>query len=404
MAFGKDILNAVSSGFTGGLSSLAGSLGSAVSGGLNQLFAGIQAKRDHEYFLKRADVQQQMEHETMDKQQQMAIDFWKMQNEYNDPSAVADRYRNAGINPLNAFEGSVVGLGASSAPLPHAGTGYGSGSGLGSSGGIVDPSSVALAGAGIKEKLEGLDIDRENVRGLNLLRQTEAKLNDAKSLVSDQEWKNLKQTYDFLQKKQPIELDEARQNLENLRSVQREIESRIDLNDQEKKNKEEALEGIRIANAIASLQYAILKETGLKRANAEIAQIYANTRALNSEADYKDSLADKVYIETLAIPVELNLEKIRTFTSVASAFSDIKVDNANIKSIEAKIANIKFENSIKAVHAFLDAWDTILNEKWDRDNSSEQRSEDRDQRSKDNDKRMLSGLLQAALFVMTKGK
>lgn len=297
--FAKNVLGALSSGFTGGLSSIAGSIGSAVSGGIGQLFNSMQAKRDHEYFVKRSDYQQQLQHQTMDKQQQQTIDFWNMQNEYNDPSAVAERYRNAGINPLSAFGGSVVGLGASSAPMPSAGSAYGAGAGGSSLHSMDSPASVALAGAGIKEKLDGLDIDRENILGLNLLRQTESRLNDAKTLVSDQEWKNLKQTFDFLNDKHSIELDEARQNLENLRAAYREIESRTDLNEQEKKNKEEALEGIKTANAIASLQYAILKETGLKRANAEIAQIYANTRALNSEADYKGSLADKVYIETL---------------------------------------------------------------------------------------------------------
>lgn len=144
--FGESVLGALKSGFTGGLGSLAGSIGSAVSGGLGQLFASMQAKRDHEYFLKRADYQQQLQHETMDKQQQQTIDFWNMQNEYNDPSAVASRYRNAGINPLSAFGGSVVGLGASSAPMPTAGSAYGAGAGS-----VLppmdSPANVALAGS-----------------------------------------------------------------------------------------------------------------------------------------------------------------------------------------------------------------------------------------------------------------
>lgn len=161
--FGKQVLGSLASGIGGGLGSLAGSLGSAVSGGLGQLFKSIQDKREHEYFTKRADYQQQLQHETMDKQQQQSIDFWNMQNEYNDPAAVASRYRNAGISPLSAFGGSVVGLGASSAPMPNAGSAYGAGAGGSALPSMDSPSSVALAGSQIEKT--GADIEHLSLTG-----------------------------------------------------------------------------------------------------------------------------------------------------------------------------------------------------------------------------------------------
>lgn len=159
MGLGKDILNSLSSGLTGGLGSIAGSIGSAVSGGLGQLFKSAQDKREHEYFIKRSDYQQKLQKEIMDKQQQQAIDFWNMQNEYNDPTAVADRYRNAGINPLSAFGGSVVGLGASSAPMPSAGSAYGAGAGGSSLPSLDSPMNVALAGSQISKT----ELEKENL-------------------------------------------------------------------------------------------------------------------------------------------------------------------------------------------------------------------------------------------------
>lgn len=399
--FGKNVVNALSSGFTGGLSSLAGSFGSAAGGLINQLFAGRNARREHEYFQKRADIQQQKQLEIMDQQQKQAIEMWNMQNEYNKPAAVADRYRAAGINPLSAFGGGPVGLGASSMNMPSATPAYGSGASASAGPGAVDPSSVALAGANIVEKLGNLDVSRANVDGLNLLRQSERALNFAKKLVSDQERDNLKQLHDFLDEKNPIELDTARQTLKNAQEMEKQIKSETALNEQETKNKAEALEGITIANAIASVQLAIIEATGMQKANAEIAEIYANVRYLDAKAAEAKQNKDNAYFDMLMKPVKLNLEYVNTMVTAAEAFSGISLDAAQRDNLVKKTENIDVENAFKAVDLFIDAWDKFVNSSKDRESRDKNASE----KSKSDARSALSGILKTVLFaIITKGK
>lgn len=147
------------SGLTGafGATDLGGAAGSFLGGQINSfskglgdlLFGGALAKRDMKYWTKKAEAQQQMQHETMDKQQQQALDFWKMQNEYNDPVEVAKRYQQAGISPLAAFGGQVVGQGASSVSMPNASAPSGGSSPIGGVN-VPSPMESALMGARVK--------------------------------------------------------------------------------------------------------------------------------------------------------------------------------------------------------------------------------------------------------------
>lgn len=285
MGLGKDLLSGLSSGLTGGLSTLAGSLGSAVSGGLNYLFQGLQQKRDHEYYLKRAEDQQQRQFETMDKQQQQAVDFWNMQNEYNDPSAVADRYRNAGINPLNAFGGSVVGLGASSAPMPSAGSAYGAGAGSPSSAGLVNPVDVALSGSQMKKtesdiEYTGLlgDLTKENIISQKLAHRIERVEAD----FAEYSLFNRKALSDDSVKRSGKELEKLDRENEKLlaefQSIMQGIAesySRENLNNEQKKLIEKQIS--KVAEEIAIL--SIDKQTRGKYNEAQI-------NKMNAEANY----------------------------------------------------------------------------------------------------------------------
>lgn len=85
-----------------------GDLGGSVAGGL---FSANQAKKNRAF------------QERMYKQQyQDSIDFWKMQNEYNLPSAQLQRLQDANLNPLLMYgEGGISGNLAQQAPqLPSA--------------------------------------------------------------------------------------------------------------------------------------------------------------------------------------------------------------------------------------------------------------------------------------------
>lgn len=103
------------------------SLGTGLADSFSGLFnAGQQYKNQK----KLMEQQHQYNLETMAKQQEYAVQNWQMNNEYNDPSAVVDRYKNAGIDANAAFGGSghytpsqqaanpaAVGTGAPTAPL-----------------------------------------------------------------------------------------------------------------------------------------------------------------------------------------------------------------------------------------------------------------------------------------------
>lgn len=84
-----------------------GNLGGSVAGGL---FSANQAKKNRAF-------QERM----YNKQYQDSIDFWKMQNEYNLPSAQLERLRQANLNPLLMYgEGGISGNLAQQAPqLPQ---------------------------------------------------------------------------------------------------------------------------------------------------------------------------------------------------------------------------------------------------------------------------------------------
>ena len=127
-----------------GLSAL-DSFGSGLS---DTLFGGIKAKRQwkyqqkqmalqHQYNLDEMWYEQQYNEANMAKQFEYQQKAWQAENEYNDPSAVAARYRAAGVSPQAALGGSASGAGlamsmdtpSSSNPSAHGVSGGGDYSG-----------------------------------------------------------------------------------------------------------------------------------------------------------------------------------------------------------------------------------------------------------------------------------
>lgn len=127
-----------------GLSAL-DSFGSGLS---DALFGGIKAKRQwkyqqkqmalqHQYNLDEMWYEQQYNEANMAKQFEYQQKAWQAENEYNDPSAVAARYRAAGVSPQAALGGSASGAGlamsmdtpSSSNPSAHGVSGGGDYSG-----------------------------------------------------------------------------------------------------------------------------------------------------------------------------------------------------------------------------------------------------------------------------------
>lgn len=111
-----------------------------VEGGIKQIFAGANARRDWEYKQKEMALQQQYALEQMEKQSELNYNQWQKQfdyeNDYNDPTKLFSRYAAAGVNPAAVLGSSGVSvqgtMSGGSVPMasggvPHASGGYGSG-------------------------------------------------------------------------------------------------------------------------------------------------------------------------------------------------------------------------------------------------------------------------------------
>lgn len=90
--------------------------GQLISGGIGQIFAGANARRQWRYRQKEMKLQQQYALEQMAKNAELSYSNWQKQfdyeNEYNRPDLVMDRYRQAGITPAAVLGSSGVGVNA----------------------------------------------------------------------------------------------------------------------------------------------------------------------------------------------------------------------------------------------------------------------------------------------------
>lgn len=90
--------------------------GQLISGGIGQIFAGANARRQWRFRQKEMKLQQQYALEQMAKNAELSYANWQKQfdyeNEYNLPTAVMDRYRQAGITPASVLGSSGVGVNA----------------------------------------------------------------------------------------------------------------------------------------------------------------------------------------------------------------------------------------------------------------------------------------------------
>lgn len=90
--------------------------GQLISGGIGQIFAGANARRQWRYRKKEMKLQQQYALEQMAKNAELSYNNWQKQfdyeNEYNLPTSVMERYRQAGITPAAVLGSSGVGVNA----------------------------------------------------------------------------------------------------------------------------------------------------------------------------------------------------------------------------------------------------------------------------------------------------
>ena len=139
--------------FVGSLGQSAASTGTTglVSGGIGQVFAGMNARRQWKYTQKQMALQQKYALEQMQKQSELSYANWQKQfdyeNDYNDPSNVFERYRTAGVTPAAVLGSSGVGINATmsggSASTPSASGPSGSFSSGPAGMPSFDPTSIA---------------------------------------------------------------------------------------------------------------------------------------------------------------------------------------------------------------------------------------------------------------------
>lgn len=122
-----------------------------ISGGIGQIFAGANARRQWRYQQKQMALQQKYALEQMQRQSELSYANWQKQfdyeNAYNDPTKVFDRYLKAGVTPAAVLGSSGVGVNATmsggSAPMPSASGPSGSFPGGSGFGPISDPTAIS---------------------------------------------------------------------------------------------------------------------------------------------------------------------------------------------------------------------------------------------------------------------
>lgn len=179
-----------------------------ISGGLGQLFGGMNARRQWRYQQKQMKLQQKYALEQMQKQSELSYANWQKQfdyeNAYNDPTKVFDRYLKAGVTPAAVLGSSGVGVNATmsggSAPMPSA-SGPSGGSPL-APGGFApsDPAAIAQ----------------------NMIAQSTVDRNNAAANRDDAEAANLRgntHTQEWREQMDNLELQIARHDVKDAREI-----------------------------------------------------------------------------------------------------------------------------------------------------------------------------------------
>lgn len=165
-ALGEILASAGASGLSSAIDSFGTGTGSALS---DALFGGIAARRQWKYVKKQMALQQRYALEQMAQQMQYQKEFFNMQNEYNDPSAVFERFRKAGVTPAGALGSSGASIGATVSGGGSTGASGPSSSGAIGAGKVYsgDPTAIAqtmLADSAVDRNDAAADLDRAQAR------------------------------------------------------------------------------------------------------------------------------------------------------------------------------------------------------------------------------------------------
>lgn len=155
--------DAATAAVVSGMASTASAGIQAATAGKTNARGSRLAHRQHEWAVQDAKMQRQW-----------ALDDWNRNNEYNSPSAIIERYKAAGLNPMAAVNGGNL---TEAAQMPSLGSG------------VASPSlpSFVNAGAGIGQAIEAAGSSFMQYQDL-LLRQ-QAMKNDTRRADAEAEYK-----------------------------------------------------------------------------------------------------------------------------------------------------------------------------------------------------------------------
>lgn len=198
---------ALSSGFN-----FLGNLGGSVGGGL---FSINQAKKNRAF-------QERM----YNKQVQDNIDFWKMQQDYNLPSAQLERLRNAGLSGLlmygeGGISGNIAGQAPQAAQAPHGAQGQ-----VSSFNTRIELANLALVQAQAKDLQASADLKKQEEKeskerqfGLSISNEVNFRTRDAQVAMANGNVKKLDHEIEWLATQDFALTNMTAANLDNIASM-----------------------------------------------------------------------------------------------------------------------------------------------------------------------------------------
>ena len=314
------------------LSGLGGSL-------VNGLFNIGAARRQFKYQSKLQQQQYDLNEKAADAAYERQKDFFNIQNEWNDPSAVRERYENANVNPTSAF-----GAAGSYTPAQQAATApQGSGAGLGAASAfpVADPIEQAYRLAMIRnvdadtKKKEGETLDPGETKRAQ---QLENQLRELK--IVGQDVLNQQSTFnlEFDQATREMNIDKLKQSVDNMK----------------RQNENLQAEYIRIVNGTQLDQgQADLLRQQLQMNTARMSLMAVQEQALRSGMALNSATIAKLEEETSNL-VELR-ERIKADTKLIltreqreSLLRDIdEIDKANRDGYWSAELSAKWSNVVK---------------------------------------------------------
>lgn len=272
---------------------------------VNGLFNIGAARRQFKYQSKLQQQQYELNEKAAAAAYERQKDFYNIQNAYNDPTAVRDRYKNANINPTSAF-----GTAGSYTPAQQAATApQGSGAGLGTASAfpVADPIEQAYRLAMIRnvdadtKKKEGETLDPGETKRAQ---QLENQLRELKIVGQDTLNQQAQFNLEFDQAVRETNIEKLRQSVanmnqqyENMQAEYIRISNATQLDQGQADLLRQQLELNTVHMALMRSQEKALK-AGAALSYARIEEIGSNMATANTMRDYLRNRTTKVASET----------------------------------------------------------------------------------------------------------